>query len=477
MAKHSFSAAALARSALFCSLLCTATRLVDGKLVTISNKLYRMNVTGDIMDAHDGSYNQWESGGPWYYYAMGYGTCKQGQDKCHGCGYGYSWIGVWKSADMSNKSWTLLRDARDDSWPRCNYFRVHTVFNRKTNLYVMWVNLNHGPAPYGIGTSKSPEGPFKFVHAIDVGRKLGGDFDIFVDDDGAGFIIYTAHGSDHSMPLRMAVERLTDDFLQSVLTPGEGTGPEVEALRCNYTAHADKTSGHMYKKLTNTTRDTCCAACWKENSTCDAYVRVPSTGDCCLTTGIKTLGETKSARDREIGFTHSPLPPPPNTTSGPFGLEFVEAPAMFKRNATYYALFGNCCCFCGHGSGVQVYTAAHPLGPFTFHNNVGCLANGSLTPGCGCGMDHKLKEGGRQGQQCSSYGDSLTKAQQNFVIQIPQADGSTQFVWTGDRWQSAADGIKAHDMQYWSVLDFHEVNGTELPMQFTWQDEIHINLE
>ena len=51
--------------------------------------------------AHDGTYNQWTPGGPWYYYAMGYGTCKQGQDKCHApCGYGYSWIGVWKSDTM-----------------------------------------------------------------------------------------------------------------------------------------------------------------------------------------------------------------------------------------------------------------------------------------------------------------------------------------------------------------------------------------
>ena len=88
-------------------------------------------------------------------------------------------------------------------------------------------------------------------------------------------------------------------------------------------------------------------------------------------------------------------------------------------------------------------------------------------------MDHKLQEGG---QRCNFYGNSLTKAQQNFVIQIPQPDGSTQFVWTGDRWQSAADGIKAHDLQYWSVLEFEEVNGTELPVQFTWQDEIQVNV-
>lgn len=77
-----------------------------------------------------------------------------------------------------------------------------------------------------------------------------------------------------------------------------------------------------------------------------------------------------------------------------------------------------------------------------YHDNIGCTKNTSLTPGCGCGMNH-----GIAGGQCDFYGDSLTKAQQNFVIPIKQDDGSVQYVWTGDRWQSAADGIKAHDLQ------------------------------
>ena len=64
-------------------------QFVTAKQVNISNTEHRYNVTGDIMDAHDGSYNQWTPGGDWYYYAMGYGTCKQGQDMCHNpCGYG-----------------------------------------------------------------------------------------------------------------------------------------------------------------------------------------------------------------------------------------------------------------------------------------------------------------------------------------------------------------------------------------------------
>jgi hypothetical protein len=41
------------------------------KNVTISNVWPRHNVSGAIMDAHDGTYNQWTPGGPWYFYAMG----------------------------------------------------------------------------------------------------------------------------------------------------------------------------------------------------------------------------------------------------------------------------------------------------------------------------------------------------------------------------------------------------------------------
>jgi len=380
-------------------ILCSHLSGVTGKQVTISNTNYRHNTTGDIMDAHDGTYNQWTPGGPWYYYAMGYGTCKQGQDMCNhhpACGYGYSWIGVWKSADMSDGSWTLVREARDDSWPKVVYFRVHTIYNPKTKLYIMWANMNNGPADYAVGTSKSPEGPFTYVHGINIGRKSGGDFDILVDDDGGAYIIYTATQLGHTM----AVERLTDDYLSSAAASASTTSSQQ--LLLPITAAAD----------------------------------------------------------------------PSNVSSGVIGNEFVEAPSFFKRKGVYYALFGNCCCFCGHGSGIGVYTATHPLGPYTYHNNVGCDAKTSLTPGCGCGMNHNLADG----KKCSFYGQSLTKAQQNYVIRIPQADGSTQLVWTGDRWQSAKDGVKAHDLQYWSVLQFKTVGGLDLPVQFEWEDQIQISV-
>lgn len=55
----------------------------------------------------------------------------------------------------------------------------------------------------------------------------------------------------------------------------------------------------------------------------------------------------------------------PGTAIYSFDEPFSEAPAVLYRNGTFYALYGHCCCFCYQGSGLFVYTAATPLGPWT----------------------------------------------------------------------------------------------------------------
>ena len=379
-----------------------------GVLVNISNIDYRRNTTGHIMDAHDGSYNRWTPDGPWYYYAMGYGTCLQGGDKCHGCGYGYSWIGVWKSDTMANGTWTLVREARDDSWPKAIYFRVHVIYNRNTRLYVMWANLNRGKADYAVGASADPEGPFKFVCYANAAVRGGGDFDIFIDDDSAAtaYLIFTGTTTGHTM----SVERLDPTYTRSLAVPT--------------------------------------LMVWKAQITGNAH------------------GPTRS-----------------NVSSGIIGMAFVEAPAMFKRRGVIYALFGNCCCFCGQGSGIQIYTAMHPLGPWTYHNNIGCTKPTSSH--CGCGMNHDGCE--------VNYGSAVTRAQQNFVMPVMSSTGATEYIWTGDRWQSGGcpdpskegtpecdpdKGIKYMDLQYWSPLKFVKDpnSGIELPQQLSWQDWVAIDM-
>jgi hypothetical protein len=397
------------------------------------------------------------------------------------------------------------------------YFRVHVVYNPRTHLYVLWVNLNGGGGgDYAVGTSATPEGPFAFVHAVRAGRPSGGDFDILVDDDGAAYLIYT-----ETRGHTMAAERLTDDFLASaaaspppITPPPSPPSPPPSGFSLVGDGACRDASGAEPGFATNEphhvagfTEEQCAAACRATvgcadfsycltNTGCDGACHLytaatssgppgsggnwswkPSAGELpvtrvtaevwwrCYASGAPT---TVSLRTQAVASATAPS----NTSSGVFGNTFVEAPVLFKRKGTYYALFDNCCCFCGHGSGIGVYTAAHPLGPYTYHNNVGCTTNTSLSPGCGCGMDHSIAGG-----TCDFYGDSLTTAQQNFVIRIPQADGTIQYVWTGDRWQSADDGIKAHDLQYWSVLEWVSSPGSvDLPRQFVWQDSIQINL-
>jgi hypothetical protein len=158
---------------------------------------------------------------------------------------------------------------------------------------------------------------------------------------------------------------------------------------------------------------------------------------------------------------------------------FVEAPVLFRRGATYYSIFGWCCCFCRQGSGSMVHTAPHPLGPWTLartadrpDGDVACVraaaaarADGAAplpalpppsdTPDQGC-----LYQNGKARSDTAS----ITRSQQNSLIRL--ADGG--IVWTGNRWGQAPDGIKGHEPQAWLPLAF-DAAGAVLEMQ--WLDE------
>lgn len=115
-----------------------------------------------------------------------------------------------------------------------------------------------------------------------------------------------------------------------------------------------------------------------------------------------------------------------------------EAPTMFKRNGLYYALFDKTTCFGPTGSGARVYTATSPLGPYTLRGNI------------------------NRRPDCAPCGDSpIIPAQQAHVARFPTRDGDV-YVWVGDRWGSALDGVKGHDHQFWSPpLVFRDDGGIE----------------
>jgi hypothetical protein len=151
-----------------------------------------------------------------------------------------------------------------------------------------------------------------------------------------------------------------------------------------------------------------------------------------------------------------------------FALPFVEAPVMFKRNGTYYALFSHCCCYCYQGSGIVVHVASHPMGPWRRlpGPDIACknitnqgLPEAEPTPGQGCQYEDPRKT-------------STTRAQQNFIIQVDTPHGK-EYIWTGDRWQQAPDGIKGHDPQTWLPLKFNPDGSIQF---ISWIDKFEIDI-
>lgn len=116
-------------------------------------------------------------------------------------------------------------------------------------------------------------------------------------------------------------------------------------------------------------------------------------------------------------------------------LPFVEGPVMFKRDGRYYLVAGADCCACAGGTNMLVYTADHPLGPYTFQSDVGSYPS-PFDPHV---PDHYV-----------------TRAQASDVVQVRAADGSLQFLWLGNQWVTAAgpDHSHNHDLLYWSLLQF-----------------------
>jgi hypothetical protein len=144
------------------------------------------------------------------------------------------------------------------------------------------------------------------------------------------------------------------------------------------------------------------------------------------------------------------------------GPKLVEAPALLRRGGSYYALLGGCTCMGLYGGGVAALRAAHPLGPWT-------LQTDSVDPGCRMLAQSSCFQMG-PGAVCNP----VTAAQQNFVIEVPLANGSTAHVWTGDRWQQSPDGMYDQQPQTWLPLSFDSA-GNVLPLQWAASFELDVD--
>jgi len=149
---------------------------------------------------------------------------------------------------------------------------------------------------------------------------------------------------------------------------------------------------------------------------------------------------------------------------GPIAVN-CEAPDLFRQGDLYYALFDNTCCFCPAGSGVRVYTASSPLGPFTYRGNINRRHDADPRQIQSFDDDTEPGEG-----RC----DVIIPAQQAHVTRLPTTDGD-RLIWIGDRWGSADDGVKGYDYTYWSSPLEFEPDG--MIRRLRWEPSWDCNLQ
>jgi len=197
------------------------------------DQVTRFNTVGDAIDAHDGEIALFNN--VYYLYGTSYdcGFAWRKKDAAF-CGFK-----VYSSGDMVN--WTdkgFLFDAKTPVWQtRCNgntygCFRPHVIFNKKTGLYVLWINVYDNRVGFRVFTSKSPIGPFTEVAvptlAVNSDSAIAGlnngDHDTFVDDDGTAYIAYT----DWRTKGTIVIEKLNPDYLS-------GTGLHVKGVTAGQT--------------------------------------------------------------------------------------------------------------------------------------------------------------------------------------------------------------------------------------------------
>ncbi|XLS29602.1 family 43 glycosylhydrolase [Flavobacteriaceae bacterium M23B6Z8] len=447
-----------------------------------NNLLPRMDSEGEIVDAHDGRIIQF--GDTFYWYGTAYGNTN-----------GYTTANTYQCYSSTDlKTWKKEGRLLPEQ-PEGVYYRPHVIYNRKTKKYVLWYNWypKLWEGRFGVAISDTPEGPYKIVndHVKMANSDKGlGDFGLFVDDDGTGYISYNTI-QNH----QVSIEKLSSDYLSSTLENGGVISEHMEA-------------GSMFKKDGKyylLTDYTCCfcnygsgARVYISNHPQKGYQltgninRYPGKRSYLLEGPQETPQQYEILQKEKENFQSiEVLLEKPQVLSG-FDLR------IFTGNRK-----GNC--------GDVTNPRVHPeigIPDFEFFkyeygtwkilpakitvgNKTALSQNISIEFANSIGNRFKISPKNEfpfeavyiselslkstlehENRQVYVTGESIPRkpiipAQQTYVMKLNTADG-IKFIWMGDLWGSASDNIKGHDYQYWSApLQFNE-DGTIEPMK--WSD-------
>jgi hypothetical protein len=219
-------------------------------------QLTRFDQLGNAVDAHDGEIALFN--GTYYLYGTSYDCGFEWNNKSAPfCGFK-----SYSSKDMITwKDEGFLFDAQNPLWQtRCDgktygCFRPHVIFNEKNKTYVLWINVYDNVSGYRVFTSKNATGPFVEVaepkiavnSTMPAGGLNNGDHDLFIDDDGTGYIAFTDWRTKGSI----VIEQLTGDYLSgtgkvsAAVTGGKTEAPALFKRKgVYYVTYSDPNCGY-----------------------------------------------------------------------------------------------------------------------------------------------------------------------------------------------------------------------------------------
>ncbi len=455
----------------------------ETQTIRISNLQPRTDVDGEIVDLHDGRVIQF--GDRYYWYGTTYGSTTGFVRTNH--------YRCYSSEDM--QSWRLEGRLLDEQ-PSGIYYRPHVIYNETTEKYVLWYNWypRLWTGRFGVATSDTPTGPFTIidddvqVHHSDKGV---GDFNLYVDDDGQGYIMYNTI-SGH----QLSVERLAEDYLTST---GENGGFIASGCEAGSIFKRDD----LYYLLTDYT----CCFC-TQGSGARVYMSDRPTDGYTLTENINRYpGQLLP------GLVDGDTGPTSYTTlrrndQGAFANLIIEPSSdAYVQQITLYQHTGNRSGMCGDTTAERVHELIDMVDlTLEVRSIEGWTAVKHSTEVKPTSIDHRLQislEAGaydalrlsidssysydeiyltelelhdQAGETldlssqvyAEGWGRPIIPAQQTHVMTVQTPDGPA-YLWMGDLWGSASDNIKGHDYQYWGAPMTFDADGHIERMQ--WTDE------
>ena len=210
----------------------------------IDNTKPRTDTNGQIVSAHQGGITWSKADRRYYWVGCAWVPCAEGPTGCNftsihnndtwgECGFNNNNMSVYSSATLANDNW---RVETMDALPRStravgSYWQPNMVWNPSTSLWVLlWVFSPPNASPSATiaqaAVSKTPAGPFVMANAsIATHFPTDTSAEIFVDDDGAAYIVYSSDQGSGGKTKRPVIERLTPSWTE---TSGEAPSAPIE---------------------------------------------------------------------------------------------------------------------------------------------------------------------------------------------------------------------------------------------------------